>query len=181
MTRKVEGKLALITGGTSGIGLATAMLFVHDGARVVVTGTSDTSVEQARRVLPGVARVVRSDTSSATEVRALIASVRADLGVIDVAFLNAYGLPSVRLLYARSTSEYSPGSPNSLTRASPAAARGNGKALGTLMWNEGDCHRVECGKAQRHACAYHTTTATWQVGEVPCGDGTVADDFQERR
>ena len=67
-TRRLAGKTAVITGGTSGIGLATARLFAEQGARVVATGTSDDSVAAAR---------------------ALLAQVAARAGGIDVLFVNA--------------------------------------------------------------------------------------------
>jgi NAD(P)-dependent dehydrogenase (short-subunit alcohol dehydrogenase family) len=89
MTRRLEGKVALITGGTSGIGLAAAQLFHNEGAKVVVTGTTDASVAQAQDRLPAGILAVRSDTTVRSEVDALVAQIRQDIGPINVAFLNA--------------------------------------------------------------------------------------------
>jgi NAD(P)-dependent dehydrogenase (short-subunit alcohol dehydrogenase family) len=85
----------VITGGSSGIGLATARLFAQQGARVVATGTSDDSVAAARALLAGCGAdggavdVVRSDATNEGEVRALLAQVAARAGGIDVLFVNA--------------------------------------------------------------------------------------------
>lgn len=89
MRKKLEGKVALITGGTSGIGLATARRFIEEGARVVVTGASEASAALARTSLPGAAWVRTSDASRSDQVSALINEMRAELGPIDAAFLNA--------------------------------------------------------------------------------------------
>lgn len=89
MSSRLAGKVALVTGGTSGIGLATARLFMAEGARVVVTGSSPDSVAKAREVLPGATWVRVSDTSSPDDVRKLLQDIRVELGPVDVAFLNA--------------------------------------------------------------------------------------------
>jgi NAD(P)-dependent dehydrogenase (short-subunit alcohol dehydrogenase family) len=85
---KLEGKIALISGGTSGIGAATARLFQSEGATVVVTGSSQASVEAARAALPGVEAVV-SDAADIAATKALVDRVAAKHGRIDVLFVNA--------------------------------------------------------------------------------------------
>jgi len=89
MSGKLSGKVALVTGGTSGIGLATARLFMEEGARVVVTGSSEASVAQARAALPGLVWARVSDARSDADIKALVQVMRSELGPIDVAFLNA--------------------------------------------------------------------------------------------
>ncbi len=89
MAGRLEGKVAVITGGTSGIGLVAAKLFHAEGARVVVTGSTPGSVEKARAELRGVAEVVKSDAADAVQVRALFDYVKRELGGLDVLFLNA--------------------------------------------------------------------------------------------
>jgi NAD(P)-dependent dehydrogenase (short-subunit alcohol dehydrogenase family) len=89
MGTKLKGKVAVITGGTTGIGLATARLFHDEGAVVVVTGQSAESVSRASAELGGVAEVIRSDAGDAGQVRDLMARVARDRGGIDVLFLNA--------------------------------------------------------------------------------------------
>jgi NAD(P)-dependent dehydrogenase (short-subunit alcohol dehydrogenase family) len=83
---RLENKTALITGGTSGIGLAAAKLFAAEGARVTVTGTNPATLEMARRELGDRVSVVPSDAGASDAIRALVA--RFDQG-LDVLFVNA--------------------------------------------------------------------------------------------
>jgi NAD(P)-dependent dehydrogenase (short-subunit alcohol dehydrogenase family) len=85
---KLEGKIALISGGTSGIGAATARLFQSEGATVVVTGSSQASVEAARAALPGIEALV-SNAADIAATKALVDAVAAKHGRIDVLFVNA--------------------------------------------------------------------------------------------
>lgn len=85
---RLQGKLALITGGTTGIGLAAAKLFHAEGARVFVTGRSAATLAQARDELRGIAEVLESDASDVKATERLVAQVAAH-GPIDIAFLNA--------------------------------------------------------------------------------------------
>jgi NAD(P)-dependent dehydrogenase (short-subunit alcohol dehydrogenase family) len=89
MKKKLEGKVAVITGGTSGIGLATAKLFHEEGARVLVTGSNPATVETARNELKGIAEVVRSDAGDGAQIQALLEHVKNTYGGLDVLFLNA--------------------------------------------------------------------------------------------
>jgi NAD(P)-dependent dehydrogenase (short-subunit alcohol dehydrogenase family) len=86
--KKLEGKKAIITGGTSGIGLATAKLFLQQGAEVIVTGTSEKGIAAARQELPG-ATVLRSDAASIRDIDELAAEAKKRFGQVDVVFLNA--------------------------------------------------------------------------------------------
>lgn len=86
---KLDGKVALITGGTTGIGLATAKLFHREGARVVATGVNPRTLAAARDELGPTVQVVASDTSDPAQIRALFAGVERDHGGLDVLFLNA--------------------------------------------------------------------------------------------
>jgi NAD(P)-dependent dehydrogenase (short-subunit alcohol dehydrogenase family) len=93
---RLRERVAVITGGTTGIGLATAELFAAEGAQVVVTGTNPDTLESARRRLAGRASVRASDAGSSAGVERLAREVRAGHGRVDVLFLNAgvarYGL-----------------------------------------------------------------------------------------
>jgi NAD(P)-dependent dehydrogenase (short-subunit alcohol dehydrogenase family) len=86
---KLEGKVALVTGGTTGIGLATARRFKAEGARVLVTGTNRATLDRARAELDGVAEVIASDAGDGEAVRRLFVEVAERAGGLDVLFLNA--------------------------------------------------------------------------------------------
>jgi NAD(P)-dependent dehydrogenase (short-subunit alcohol dehydrogenase family) len=85
---RLDGKVALITGGTTGIGAATARLFRNEGARVLVTGASKARLEPARADLPGI-EVVLCDQADPQATRALADDLAARYGRIDVLFVNA--------------------------------------------------------------------------------------------
>ena len=82
-----EGKRVVITGGTSGIGLATAKILTDSGARVVVTGRTPSSLESARALLGAGGMVVESDAVSGID--SLVDRVAAELGGVDLLVLNA--------------------------------------------------------------------------------------------
>ena len=86
---KLDGKIAVITGGNSGIGLATAIEFKEQGAQVVITGRDQETLDEARREISGQVLAVRSDTSNLSEIDKLFATVREEFGHIDVLFVNA--------------------------------------------------------------------------------------------
>jgi NAD(P)-dependent dehydrogenase (short-subunit alcohol dehydrogenase family) len=85
---KLDGKIALISGGTSGIGAETAKLFQSEGATVVVTGSSERSVEAAKAALPGI-EVLVSDAGNVAATKVLVDQVTTKHGRIDVLFVNA--------------------------------------------------------------------------------------------
>jgi NAD(P)-dependent dehydrogenase (short-subunit alcohol dehydrogenase family) len=85
---KLDGKIALISGGTTGIGAATARLFQSQGATVIVTGSSEASAAAARAALPGVEALV-SNAGDVAATKALVDQVTARHGRIDVLFVNA--------------------------------------------------------------------------------------------
>lgn len=87
--QKLSGKTALITGGNSGIGLATARLFVAQGARVIITGRDAASLEQARTSLGADVLALRSDAGSVNEIAQLMNTVQEHFGQLDVLFINA--------------------------------------------------------------------------------------------
>lgn len=87
---KLAGKVALVTGGTSGIGLATATLFGAEGARVIVTGRRQPELDAAVAMIPG-ATGYRTDSSRLDQLDTLFAAIKADFGRIDVLFVNAGG------------------------------------------------------------------------------------------
>jgi NAD(P)-dependent dehydrogenase (short-subunit alcohol dehydrogenase family) len=86
---KLEGKVAVITGGNSGIGLATAKEFKEQGARVVITGRDQQTLDDAKREIGGHVLALRSDTSRLADIDKLFAAVKEEFGHIDVLFINA--------------------------------------------------------------------------------------------
>jgi NAD(P)-dependent dehydrogenase (short-subunit alcohol dehydrogenase family) len=86
---KLEGKVAVVTGGNSGIGLATAKEFKEQGARVVITGRDQQTLDEAKRELGSDVLALRSDTSRLADIDKLFAAVKEEFGHIDVLFINA--------------------------------------------------------------------------------------------
>ena len=86
---KLEGKVAVITGGNSGIGLATAKEFKQQGARVVITGRDQETLDDAKRSIGGDVLAIRSDTSHLADIDKLFAEVKEKFGKIDILFVNA--------------------------------------------------------------------------------------------
>jgi 3-oxoacyl-[acyl-carrier protein] reductase len=96
-SRRLEGKVAVITGGASGIGRATARRFVAEGARVVLGDLDAGSLQALGDELGGDAITVAGDASSEADVRALVAAAVDGFGPIDIAFANA-GIGSAQRL-----------------------------------------------------------------------------------
>lgn len=84
-----EGKKAVITGGTTGLGLTTAKLLIEQGARVMVTGHTQTTVDAALADLGPNAFAVRSDASSLADIDALAERVMAEFGSFELLHVNA--------------------------------------------------------------------------------------------
>lgn len=87
--RKLNGKVAVITGGTTGIGQAAARLFHDEGARVFITGRSDKTLAEASKQLPDGITAIRSDASNLKDIDELAATLKAKAGRIDVLYINA--------------------------------------------------------------------------------------------
>jgi NAD(P)-dependent dehydrogenase (short-subunit alcohol dehydrogenase family) len=91
MNGKLEGKVAVITGGNSGIGLATARRFVAEGAHVFITGRRQAELDHAVREIGANVTGVQGDVAILADLDRLYAAVRAKKGRIDVLFANAAG------------------------------------------------------------------------------------------
>ena len=85
----LQGKTALITGGTSGIGLATAKLFRDNGARVAVTGTNPAKLETAAGILGGKNLAIKADVRSIADLTRMAQEVKEAFGHLDIFFANA--------------------------------------------------------------------------------------------
>jgi len=86
---RLKGKTAVITGGNSGIGLATAQLFLEEGARVIITGRRADAVKQAIESLGSEAFGIISDAGNMTDVRTLPGEVKKITPQVDILFANA--------------------------------------------------------------------------------------------
>jgi NAD(P)-dependent dehydrogenase (short-subunit alcohol dehydrogenase family) len=86
---KLTGKKALITGGNSGIGLATARLFIAEGAQVAITGRDQRTLDAAIAELGPNARGYRADITVAEDRKQLFAALAKDFGKLDIVFANA--------------------------------------------------------------------------------------------
>ena len=86
---RFKGNSAVITGGTSGMGLATAKMLLDGGARVLVTGLSQAGLESAQKELGNDAIVVSSDARSLTEIDALASRVKAEFDTFDLLSVSA--------------------------------------------------------------------------------------------
>jgi NAD(P)-dependent dehydrogenase (short-subunit alcohol dehydrogenase family) len=92
---RLKGKRALITGGTSGIGLETARQFLSEGARVAVTGRAAATLESARKELGEGVLVISSDASDVAAQRTVAKTIQDTFGGLDVLFVNA-GIADLR-------------------------------------------------------------------------------------
>ena len=86
---KLEGKIALITGGNSGIGLATAKQFVNEGAHVFITGRREPELAAAVKAIGKNVTGVQGDVSNLGELDRLFAQIKREKGRLDVVFANA--------------------------------------------------------------------------------------------
>lgn len=89
---RLSGKTALITGGNSGIGLATAKLFVAEGARVTITGRDRARLDAAAHELGAQALAVEADVTDIAAIESAVARAAERFGKLDIVFANA-GIP----------------------------------------------------------------------------------------
>ena len=86
---KLAGKIALVTGGNSGIGLATAKQFVKEGAHVFITGRRERELAAAAAEIAGNVTVVPGDVSKLGDLDRLFAQIKREKGRLDIVFANA--------------------------------------------------------------------------------------------
>jgi len=86
---KLEGKVALITGGNSGIGLATAKQFVNEGAYVFITGRREAELAAAKKQIGKNVTAIQGDVSNLDDLDRLFAQIKKERGKIDIVFANA--------------------------------------------------------------------------------------------
>lgn len=88
---KLEGKIALVTGGSAGIGLASAQRFAQEGARVVITGRRQAGLDAAVNQVGAGALGVQADVANLADLERLFAQIKKTVGAIDILFANAGG------------------------------------------------------------------------------------------
>lgn len=86
---RLAGKIALITGGNSGIGLATARRFVKEGAFVFITGRRQAELDKAVAEIGHDVRALQGDVTKLDELDRIIETIRSEKGHLDVVFANA--------------------------------------------------------------------------------------------
>ncbi len=91
MSNKLAGKIALITGGTSGIGLASAQAFAAQGARVFLTGRRQAELDAAVDAIGANATGIQGDVSRVEDLDRIFAVIKAQAGHLDILFANAGG------------------------------------------------------------------------------------------
>lgn len=91
MSKRLEGKIALVTGGSTGIGLATAQEFVAEGAYVFITGRRQAELDEAVRKIGSNVTGVQGDTGSLSDLDNLYERIKQMKGHLDIIFANAGG------------------------------------------------------------------------------------------
>jgi len=91
MNTRLNGKIALVTGGTSGIGFASAMELANEGAKVYVTGRRQAELDAAVKAIGRGAVGIRGDVTRSDDLRALADTIRTNDGHLDILFANAGG------------------------------------------------------------------------------------------
>src|SRR6202171_3079986 len=91
MSSRLEGKIALVTGGSSGIGLAPAQRFAKEGAYVYITGRRQPELDEAVKTIRPRVKAVRADASILADLDKLFAQIKQEQGRLDILFANAGG------------------------------------------------------------------------------------------
>src|ERR1700726_5027541 len=103
--KRLEGKVAVVTGGNSGIGLATAKRLQEEGARIAISGRNKKTLDEAVRTIGNGVIAVQADVAKLADVDRLYGEVSQKLGKIDVLFVNA-GIAKFAPLAETSESNY---------------------------------------------------------------------------
>jgi NAD(P)-dependent dehydrogenase (short-subunit alcohol dehydrogenase family) len=89
MTSKLSGKIALVIGGSAGIGLGIAKRFAEEGARVFITGRRESELDKAVTAIGGGSTAIQGDTTKLDDLDQIYATINAKAGHIDVLAVNA--------------------------------------------------------------------------------------------
>ncbi|MBZ0256843.1 SDR family oxidoreductase [bacterium] len=97
---RLANKKAVITGGTTGIGFATAQRFLEEGAQVIITGNNEERLQKAKEQLGGGVTTVKSNAADLSDIKKLAQKVKDEFGTIDALFVNAGIAPMAPLAEA---------------------------------------------------------------------------------
>lgn len=165
--KKYDGKLAVIIGGTSGMGLATAKMLLEEGARVLVTGRSQAGLASAEQELGDGAIVVSSDARSLTDIDALATRVKGEFATFDLLFVNAgFSIPTpldsvTEAIYDEMFNLNAKGPFFVVQKLAPLINRGGSVVLTTSVANvKGLPGQVTYGAAKAALRAFARTLAT---------------------
>src|SRR5215510_4885622 len=86
---RFEGKVAVVTGGNSGIGLGVAKAYAQEGAQVAITGRNETTLEAAAKEIGKGTLAIQSDAGNVAEIEAAMKKIKERFGRIDALFVNA--------------------------------------------------------------------------------------------
>src|SRR6185295_3630353 len=87
--RRFQGKVAVVTGGNSGIGLGVAKAYAREGAQVAITGRNEKTLEAAAKEIGDGTVAIQSDAGRVVEIEAAMKRIKERLGRIDAMFVNA--------------------------------------------------------------------------------------------
>ena len=160
MAGKLDGRIALVTGGTSGIGLATAKRFVAEGAYVFITGRREKELASAVKSIGESVTGVQGDVSQIGDLERLFAQIKQEKGRLDIVFANA------------GTAKYAPlggiseeffdsifdvnvkGLLFTIQKGLPLLKEGASIVLCASVVGSKDCRRIACTALQRPPCAH---------------------------
>jgi len=166
----LDGKVVLITGGTTGIGRAAALLFHARGAKVVVTGHNPATLTAARQTLPSPIMVVDADARSVEDACRLAAMIRETFGQLDIVVLNA-GIAQLAPFEAVDPSAYADhmdinvkGVLFTLQKVLPLMAAGSSVVVTTSVANQKGSPNLSVYAASKGAVASLVRTLAVELG-----------------
>lgn len=166
---KYDGKAVVITGGTSGLGLATAQYLLDAGARVLVTGRSEASLDAARRRLGDGVTVMGGDAASLPDISALADRVKAEFGTFDALFANAGITRSARFeetpeaMYDEVLAVNAKGPYFTVQKLAPLMGEGGGVVLTTSVANQKGLPLISAYSASKAALRSMTRTLATEL------------------